>query len=289
YSYYVWTYGITCYTQLNGDVNLANDTLKGTIEVTNLIDDFEHGIERWVSDYGWGLASPSHSGNYGIFNRVLPNCTNKIETHLTSTFRFDLSSLTSAELRFWTRYSFLENDSGFVEISSDSGKIWHRIGNTLVGKNLDYCLKTYSLSSYCGVGYNDIQIRFTVYNDLSNVVPAWYIDDITIHPNEETGVRSQVISTSPAIYVLYNNYPNPFNSQTIIKYQLPRATDVKIVIYNLRGQQIKTLIDKRHQAGTYEIIWDGLDFQGLPVTSGIYFYALITDENVQVRKMTFIK
>lgn len=64
---------------------------------------------------------------------------------------------------------------------------------------------------------------------------------------------------------------------------------MKVILYNLRGQKIKTLIDEPHQAGAYQITWDGLDSQGSPVTSGIYFYALITDDKVQARKMTLLR
>jgi hypothetical protein len=93
----------------------------------------------------------------------------------------------------------------------------------------------------------------------------------------------------PLEYELYQNYPNPFNPSTFIEYALPKAGYVKIEIYNLVGQKIKTLVDSYLEAGRYRAHWDGTDDNGVRVSSGIYIYRLVAGENIIARKMVLIK
>ena len=78
----------------------------------------------------------------------------------------------------------------------------------------------------------------------------------------------------PANFSLSQNYPNPFNPETTIEYQLPHASHVKVVIYNLAGQLVRTLIDAQHAAGKFQTHWDGKDELGNQVASGVYLYEL---------------
>ncbi|NIT55543.1 MAG: T9SS type A sorting domain-containing protein, partial [Aliifodinibius sp.] len=78
-------------------------------------------------------------------------------------------------------------------------------------------------------------------------------------------------------YKLFQNYPNPFNPTTTINYQLPIRTKVELTIYNLLGQQIKTLVDSKQIAGDYKVQWDGSNDAGRQVASGIYVYRLKTE------------
>ncbi len=94
---------------------------------------------------------------------------------------------------------------------------------------------------------------------------------------------------NPTQYNLYNNYPNPFNNATIIKFELPRRELCSLVIYNMLGQKIKALIDSEYEAGIYSIPWDGTDFNGNSVVSGIYFYKLTAGDFTKVHKMVLAK
>lgn len=75
-------------------------------------------------------------------------------------------------------------------------------------------------------------------------------------------------------FKLFQNYPNPFNSTTKISYKVPKPSRVRIDIYSTLGQHITTLADEKKLPGIYEIQWKGLDKNGEPVSSGIYFYRL---------------
>jgi hypothetical protein len=91
----------------------------------------------------------------------------------------------------------------------------------------------------------------------------------------------------PQTLALEQNYPNPFNPGTDISFQLPASTQqrVSLVVYNLLGQKIITLVDKQLDAGTHHIFWDGRDERGLNVVSGAYLYRLQMGEQILTRKM----
>ena len=104
-------------------------------------------------------------------------------------------------------------------------------------------------------------------------------------------VNSAVIEIMgiPAEFKLTQNYPNPFNGMTKINYQLPENADVKIEIYNVVGQLVKTLIDAKKEAGSYELLWYGKNDLGQDVASGIYLIRMKSDKFVQTKKLHFLK
>jgi photosystem II stability/assembly factor-like uncharacterized protein len=93
----------------------------------------------------------------------------------------------------------------------------------------------------------------------------------------------------PSTFSLRHNYPNPFNTLTIIEYELPEASNVALKIYNVNGQEVKTLINKVQTAGRHSVNWDGQDDFQQPLSSGIYLYTLQVGKHVESKKMIFLK
>ncbi len=93
----------------------------------------------------------------------------------------------------------------------------------------------------------------------------------------------------PQHYQLYQNFPNPFNAATEIRYQLPEDCQVRLAIYTVLGQHIRTLVDQRQAAGDYAVNWDGKDGQGQALASGIYVYQIKAGSLVTSRKLTLIR
>ena len=87
---------------------------------------------------------------------------------------------------------------------------------------------------------------------------------------------------------LRQNYPNPFNPETEIEYALPKDSEVKLIIYNLLGQRVQTLVESKQVAGFHRVRWDGRDYSGKEVTSGIYFYQLKAGNFIFTRKMVLL-
>jgi hypothetical protein len=93
----------------------------------------------------------------------------------------------------------------------------------------------------------------------------------------------------PSNFSLSQNYPNPFNPETNISYTLPEAANVRLVIFNILGQKVKTLVNEKQAAGYQTVKWDGTDDIGNHVGSGIYFYKITAGNYSDSKKMTLLK
>ena len=98
------------------------------------------------------------------------------------------------------------------------------------------------------------------------------------------------VQTRPEVFALANNFPNPFNPATTIKYALPQAADVHLTVYNVVGQVVRTLVAEHQNAGRYVVEWDATNDSGHSLSSGMYFYRLEAGgEFREVKKMLLLK
>ncbi|MFC1557698.1 T9SS type A sorting domain-containing protein, partial [candidate division KSB1 bacterium] len=93
----------------------------------------------------------------------------------------------------------------------------------------------------------------------------------------------------PDKFALSGNYPNPFNPETNIAFELPKTERVRIDIYNILGQKVRTLVDREFKAGIRTIKWDATNDFGSKVASGMYIYRVVAGSNVASKKMMVIK
>jgi hypothetical protein len=101
---------------------------------------------------------------------------------------------------------------------------------------------------------------------------------------------TKILTATPSAYRLQQNYPNPFgpppfNAQSVIEYDLPQETALRLVIYDLTGQVVRRLADGLQPAGRHRVIWNGQNDAGAPVASGVYFYQLEIGAQKLTRKM----
>ncbi len=113
-------------------------------------------------------------------------------------------------------------------------------------------------------------------------------NDILLSTSSPIGIQN-VSSQVPFHFLLSQNYPNPFNPQTKIKFDIPanvrgQSSNVKLVIYDLLGREVTTLVNEELKPGTYEADWDGSAY-----SSGVYFYKIITESFVETKKMVLMK
>jgi hypothetical protein len=104
-----------------------------------------------------------------------------------------------------------------------------------------------------------------------------------------TVMRVEKAQALPLAAALHQNFPNPFNPSTEIRFDIPTARTVQLRVYNQLGQTVRTLVDNRMKAGSYRIKWDGKTEAGSSVSSGVYFYSLEAGDYSQIRKMTLVK
>ena len=140
--------------------------------------------------------------------------------------------------------------------------------------NANFSIKNSIGQSLIGVTANDNHVQS---------VGFWYINQFLITSIDFSN------SLIPIHFNLHQNYPNPFNPYTTIKYDLPSQEKVEIQIYNSLGQKVKTLISKHQEAGYHEILWDGTSRQGIPMSSGFYFYSIKAGKYRSIKKMILLK
>lgn len=161
------------------------------------------------------------------------------------------------------------------------------IGNnsTAVGNSTMFRTHTINLLHTFSAG-DIVFIRFRLSSDPLAVGWGWVIDNINIQ-NSVTAVG--VISKIPTEFSLEQNYPNPFNPSTNIKYSLPAESNVVLKIFDITGQEIKTLVDEFQSSGYKAINWNGTNNVGQPVSSGLYVYRIEAGKFVESKKMILLK
>jgi hypothetical protein len=136
--------------------------------------------------------------------------------------------------------------------------------------------------------YSQFQIRFQSKGTLNNfqVLDDWFVDNVLLSvPSAAEGGGGSL----PATYFLGQNYPNPFNPSTTIRFDTPRLGRVRLVVYDVLAEKVRTLMDDVTEAGVHQILWDGKNDMGGQVVSGIYFYRLEAEDFQATRKMLLMK
>jgi hypothetical protein len=116
-----------------------------------------------------------------------------------------------------------------------------------------------------------------------------YFDDLTVQVIGATTSAGDVKDGLPRTFELSDNYPNPFNPSTMINYGVPKNGTVSLIVYNILGQRVRTLVNAPMTAGRYSIAWDGRNEAGSVLSSGVYFYRLQAGATALVKKMLLLK
>jgi hypothetical protein len=144
-----------------------------------------------------------------------------------------------------------------------------------------------------------IKYNYTDFEVYTNMIYYYWLESVSLDGNSEfygpitviigDPTQEPVPPTVPMVTKLYNAFPNPFNPNTNIRYSLKEAGKVKIEIYNMKGQKIKTYDQEHTSPGYYQVSWDSCDEKGRSVASGIYLYRLSTGNYTSAKKMVLAK
>lgn len=117
------------------------------------------------------------------------------------------------------------------------------------------------------------------------------LDQIILFPADPTAVEAsgEFASQVPTDYKLFQNYPNPFNPETVIRYTMPQAGFVQVRVVDILGRTVSKLVSQKQDAGQHQTVWRGKNDSGEPVSSGIYFYELVTNSHRSVKKMILVR
>ncbi|MDP2207609.1 MAG: S8 family serine peptidase [Bacteroidota bacterium] len=263
-----------------------------------MIDDFEDGIAKWNLGKRWTLTDSSKkSGKYSItdgFGRYPKN----FRDTLTLLESINLTNYNGGKVKWWRQQILHKGDTCYVEISNNKTE-WNILQTYITinrppGGALSGMDSVEINPIYFGPGNDSIYLRFRLTTDDTLEGDGIYFDDIEVITTSITNVADE-LDNIPETFALFQNYPNPFNPTTTIRYQLPEASKVVLKIYNILGQEIKTLADEIQDAGTKALIWDSKNNSGNLVSSGVYFYQLqaVNARNnnsfMQVKKMLLVR
>ncbi len=187
------------------------------------------------------------------------------------------NSLDSIHILFWDKSNLiLSREDSSLNSSFWSGVIYYPL--TASGKIQDYKI----------VIDNDLEIDSL--NSQTFVVPSF---DTTLgwtyFDSSKVIATSNKENSNHLQFNLYQNFPNPFNPITRINFEIAKQSEVKIIVYNLIGEQIKVLIDNFQKPGSYFVDWDGVDSNSNKVSSGVYLIRLYADSYSKTIKTVFLK
>ena len=113
--------------------------------------------------------------------------------------------------------------------------------------------------------------------------------NFSITPRLQTNVTEEGDAALPDGFELSQNWPNPFNPETSIRFEIPKRSPVELTIYNLNGQKVRALVQSELSAGSHTFVWDGKSGDGRSLSSGVYLYRLQYEGVSLTRKMILMK
>ena len=147
-----------------------------------------------------------------------------------------------------------------------------------------------SFLPYLAIRYRADRIDQSTFEIITQTIPnrIQYFDDQLFNLYPITTLANED-GPSKISYSIHQNYPNPFNPITKLHYSISKNSLVSIVIYDILGNQVKTLINQTQDAGYRSVIWDATNDYGKPVSAGIYLYQIQAGEYISTKKMVLLK
>lgn len=215
------------------------------------------GLEEWRNEY---VSRETYETNY-------ENRTESVAASSEKNLVVVGGSIQRGSIHDWNRSSYLEGFAASTGISVWK-KVWYvagTTGNLVRSVRFDHNSNLIALSAAAGSG------------NYFGYLQKYQVDKVTKVEEVET---NQI----PESFTLSQNYPNPFNPSTSIRYSVPRESEVSLVVYDVTGREVETLVRGMKHAGTYEV-----HFTASHLPSGVYFYRLIAGSTVETKKMMLLK
>ncbi|PKL88278.1 MAG: hypothetical protein CVV23_11120 [Ignavibacteriae bacterium HGW-Ignavibacteriae-2] len=253
-TYFAVLEGVGCVVSTDAGLNWTLKNGTSSIGVIYKLNNDVWGTAGFSGIYKFNLSTNSWENNYtpGSFN--LPISIGANGNNLISTF----GDFLTGNRKYYSSYN---NGESWTELTTDVIGLSNSIlSNYAVTANSSYFFAEYWKSTGGVISYSIYRLP---------TATTTYMEDAKEFPNS---------------FVLSQNYPNPFNPTTTIEYALGIPGMVKIIVYDILGREINTLIDEYKVAGNYQV-----KFNGSSLSSGIYYYSLVTDYNRQTKAMVLVE
>ncbi|MGB4851790.1 MAG: M14 family zinc carboxypeptidase [Ignavibacteria bacterium] len=247
-------------------------------------DNAEGSFTNWVTNQSWGITSAqSNSPTHSFTDSPGSEYLNSANNSMTLANALNLTSSTVVKLNFFHKYSTEENyDYCNVEVSKATDTSWLKVksySGTLAG----WTSESFDITQYAA-GASQIKVRFRLSSDEGVTDDGWYVDDVQIITYNVGPVGIKTDEQLAGSFSLLQNYPNPFNPVTVISYNLAVAGFVELKIYDVLGNEVKTLVKEKQNAGSYSV-----DFNAGDLPSGVYFYRINAGEYRETKTMMLLK
>ena len=258
--------------ETSGSTVGVNPLTTNIISNTTVLNANTGSLKSMQLDYDWNVSAP----NWLIREYFSPSSPTFQPSTLLQVFMFGDGS--NNKFRFAVR----ETSPGNFEVSP-----WYDV-NWIGWKLVTWDLSLGQTGNWIGnnvfeppLSFDSFQMTYVSGNQNTGTI---YFDDVRTASFSPTNVKEETGTIAPTEFSLQQNFPNPFNPSTQIKFSVPQTTDVKVFITDLLGREVATLVNDNLVAGNYSV-----DFNANNLSSGIYFYTLITDNFKQSKKMILMK
>lgn len=311
------TYSVTLTaTNAYGSNSLTKTNYITASAVTQQCDDFADGnITNWLNKTGtWTATGGAMRGNsttsnakttspFGSFSSATINCDVRMNTgRSTRNVRIVFGYVNASNYRYiqgddvgntWRIYERVNgtNTQRATWSRTISTNVWYAVQVAVASSGMvtlavgGTTLGSYTFSSVVtgpvGVGYNNSNSYFDNFCVSSAVAASG--------PTDEPILPALKSTPLPSGFELGQNYPNPFNPTTTIRYTLPEAAAVELVVINVLGERVRTLVHGDQSAGDHTVVWDGRSEGGVQVASGIYLYRMTSNGFAETKKMLLMK
>lgn len=280
------------------NVETSLDTISVIVGRGNVLvsDNSENGTGRWTksgSQTQWdttfvGYWSEGHSFSDSRYGNSKDNTNNYFSLNDT----INLTGAVNPRLEFMAKWATETNfDYTRIQVSTNFGSTWTnlagRFTSTVGGQPSYHGVQSWiyeriNLNPYIG---QRIKLRFNYVSDNGLPGDGFYFDNFRVvnYTDGPVGI-TQNGNEVPLRFGLYQNFPNPFNPVTKIKFDLARSVFVQISVYDVAGREVSTPLSQNMNAGSYE-----MEFDASRLPSGVYFYRIETAEFTSIRKMVLVK
>ena len=255
---------------------LPDDKYKFVIKNSNYAVDGIPGLATLIMDMQY-----KQTGSFGY-------CSHPIFLSITDSKRNTVTKLSKGEEGYLSfKYPSTPSSITSYKVFAKryNAQNWEEVKNIALKEISGGTQFTVNLKDFTNIDSGKVDIKISFTNN-SNLTTDWILEPAFTVGNFITSVETDSIKTAPLPkqYMLYSNYPNPFNPSTVISYALPRSSNVTLKVYDMMGREVTTLVNKTQEAGHHTV-----QFDASKLSSGVYFYSIKAEGFLASRKMLLIK
>jgi len=281
------------------NVETSLDTISVIVGRGNVLisDNAEGGTSKWTKSGNqtqWDTSFVSYwSEGHSFADSRYGNSKNSTNNYFTLNDTINLTGAVNPRLEFMARWATETSfDYARIQVSTNFGASWvnlaGRFTSTVGGQPSYHGVQSWiyeriSLNPYIG---QNIRLRFNYFTDGGIPGDGFYFDNFRL-VNYTDGPGVGIIQNEgeiPKSYSLLQNYPNPFNPVTKIKFGIPKASFVKLTVFDVLGKEIGVVVNQDLKPGNYET-----DFNASEMPSGVYFYKIEAGDFIKTKKMLLVK